>query len=381
MGAAPEHKLGARRRASVPVAIALATIAWMADGTARFVPPAAASENVAIGHTVVVLASGPNDPRYGAMRSDHVGLRFLWRDRGTSFLGVFADGTHELIGDALPSGVSIKSLRGALAARSNGAFAVAVFGTGGRLVHASDAPVARSVLLSHVGLAGSAPLEVATAKPIVTAETVVATVPTPRMRPITLDERQDVAIAFESASPPPIDPIETASVDMPDAEPTMVDASRVTLHWAMPEITTPRTIPHEMPRTGHTPAGESLARNTEPALPLDQIEGLPAVVTLEPEVPSATIERIRDGHVRLALRRMAPRDGFEASFLPPPGVRLLARLRFANGAPVPGKVDGLTASDACNLLAAPKAWLAFMQTRKERAPKVARLHRSPTAAR
>ena len=114
------------------------------------------------------------------------------------------------------------------------------------------------------------------------------------------------------------------------------------MEWTVP--------PYEVVRHANEPSTER--RDVPPGF-----DPLPA------QVPEATLRRARDAHVRERMVRNAHRDGFEASYLSPVGVRTLARLRFRYGPPISGPPDRLTASEACALEAAPANWLAFIDLR------------------
>ena len=343
------------------LALLLCALVPLAPGGEPALGVAHAIASTSTTHAIVAFAATPSDPRYAAMRSGHASLLFLWRERGTVFVGLFADGTHEIVGEGLPAGVSVDGLRRAVDRNAPTGFGLAVIGTGGRILHGGDRPLPRATLLALVSgtvrtIANGTPTQSnATAQ----AKRARLAMPVPRMRPLPAPDPITTAVVVSTAPEPTVVPAldrtETASVadPQPNADALPVPTA-ITLRWANAAVRAAegRRAPD---RAVIVPRRPTIA---VPVHPLDDRTGLPQLVTLVPSLPPAALDRVRDEYVRRALLRMAPHDGFERAMLRPPGLVTLARLRFQHGRAVRGGPPSLGVSTTCDRSAAPPSWIA-----------------------
>ena len=327
-----------------------------------------------VSSAIVVYSGSSADPRYRAMRADHLAHRALWRERGAVLVGVFADGTQEIVGDDLPTGITVASLRRAATGRSDDDFTIVVMGSGARLLHVSGRPLARDVLLAAAERA-TGTVAPAMQSPIVptapSAASAAHDVPVPRMRPIArvgdarmaasaVDPMVSSAVPIVADPAPaaaiPIDPATMRWSNSPDA-PVSALLERASPTWRSP-----------VPRSA---ISQRVANKLSP----------PRAPTSSPAPPrDVSVERNPRETLDPGTRRRFRENGFERALLPPMGVREMARIRFAYGPAPRGPRDGLLTTTACDLAAASPEWLGLVERRMARQPRLAvSNHPSPSS--
>ena len=329
-----------------------------------------AAAQTVVGHVITVRASSARDPRYGAMRDGYTSLTYLWRERGTSFVGLFADGTHETIGSGLPAGVSVSSLRRGIQDRVAQNFAVGVVATGGRVLFTSRNTVDRArlmrIVMNDPTATPAAPRNVAldtsasrTDRSMISRS---SSVPTPRMRPLATDSMVTRAVPTieptatrRAVAPVPlfVDPMATGSVARSgriDVPASMLPTLSALLSWEREQVVDQQTTSAISPLPTQSPPPEPAK-----VLVVREVEIAPSKLAMWDD-----FSRERQRNLDTALSRSRLTDGFEGSLLAPPGIVELARLRFAGGRAIEGPRDRLVASNACDLQVAPAAWIAFV---------------------